>query len=218
MFDPIDSHAQLKLNRCCQALQKNHFEVYRADDSLEAGTIFRDRILPTLEVRVVSWGDSMTMQATGVQDTIRAAPAIRIIETFDQRVSPQERLERRRQALLADLFLTGSNAVTETGKLVNLDMVGNRVAGITFGPAIVVLFIGRNKIVPTLEDALQRIKAFAAPTNAIRHPDLKTPCTETAMCSDCRSPDRICNSWCITEKSWPKGRIKIILINQDLGL
>jgi L-lactate utilization protein LutB len=127
-------------------------------------------------------------------------------------------LERRRQALLADLFFTGSNAVTETGLLVNLDMVGNRVAGITFGPKHVVLFIGRNKIVPTLDDAMQRVKNYAAPANAIRHPGLKTPCMKTAVCMDCSSPDRICNTWCITEKCFPKGRIKIILVNQDLGL
>ena len=102
--------------------------------------------------------------------------------------------------------------------LVNLDMVGNRVAGITFGPRHVVLFIGRNKIVPTLDDAMQRVKNYAAPANAIRHPGLKTPCMKTAVCANCSSPDRICNTWCITEKSFPKGRIKIILINQDLGL
>jgi hypothetical protein len=82
----------------------------------------------------------------------------------------------------------------------------------------VVLFIGRNKIVPTLDDAMQRVKNYAAPANAIRHPGSEDPCTKTAVCTDCSSPDRICNTWCITEKCFPKGRIKIILINQDLGL
>jgi hypothetical protein len=160
----------------------------------------------------------MTFLATGVREAITADPGIRMIDPFDPNVSQKERYERRRQALLTDLFFTGSNAVTETGVLVNLDMVGNRVAGITFGPKTVVLFIGRNKIVPTLDDAMHRVKNYAAPTNAIRHPGLKTPCMKTAVCMDCSSPDRICNTWCITEKSFPKGRIKVILINQDLGL
>lgn len=160
----------------------------------------------------------MTFLASGVLDSIKADPAIRLIDPFDAHTSQQERWERRRQALLADLFFTGSNAVTETGMLVNLDMVGNRVAGLTFGPQTVVLFIGRNKIVPTLDDAMQRIKNVAAPANAIRHAGLKTPCRKTVVCANCSSPDRICNTWCITQKSFPKGRIKIILINQDLGL
>lgn len=160
----------------------------------------------------------MTLAATGVLDTMRADPRIRMIETFDPEVTWEERNERRRQALLADLFFTGSNAVTETGVLVNLDMVGNRIAGLTFGPKHVVLFIGRNKIVPTLDDAIRRVKQIAAPANAIRHPGLKTPCERTALCADCKSPDRICNTWCITEKCFPKGRINVVLINQDLGL
>ena len=218
MPDPIDTYRQLRLERCRRALVKNKFEVFMASDVQDAGTLFRERILAPLEVNVASWGDSMTLQATGVLDTIRVDPGIRMIETFDTTISQEERLERRRQALLSDLFLSGSNAVTETGLLVNLDMVGNRVAGITFGPKTVVLFIGRNKIVPPLDDAMARVRNIAAPANAIRHPGLKTPCTKTALCTDCSSPDRICNTWCITEKSFPAGRIKIILINQDLGL
>ena len=126
-------------------------------------------------------------------------------------------MERRREAILVDLFFTGTNAVTESGMLVNLDMIGNRVGGITFGPQHVVLMVGRNKIVANLEDAMVRIKNYAAPTNAMRH-GKKTPCIKTSYCMDCKSPDRICNVWTIHEKSHPKGRIKVILINRDLGL
>jgi hypothetical protein len=218
MTDPIDTCWQLRLERCRQALKKNNFEVFMAADTQSAGAIFLNDILPGIEVETAAWGDSMTMLATGVLDAVRSDPGIQLIDPFDPQVSPEERLERRRQALLTDLFFTGSNAVTETGLLVNLDMVGNRVAGLTFGPKTVVLFIGRNKIVATLDDAMARVKDYAAPANAIRHPGLKTPCTKTAVCTDCSSPDRICNTWCITEKCFPEGRIKIILINQDLGL
>lgn len=214
----MDTYWQLKLERCRQALEKNNFEVFVASDTKFAGEVFRDRIRPTISVKTVSWGDSMTLKATGVMDDLRAEPDIRTIETFDPQITQKERIGRRRQALLADLFLTGSNAVAETGMLVNLDMVGNRVAGLTFGPKLVVLFIGRNKIVPTVADAMQRVKHLAAPANAIRHPNLKTPCMKTGVCMDCSSPDRICNTWCITEKCFPKGRIKIVLIDQDLGL
>ncbi|MFO7716718.1 lactate utilization protein [Desulfosarcina sp.] len=215
---PIDTYWQLHLGKCKQALEKNNFEVFLAAGAQAAGAIFIDEILPGIKPKTVSWGDSLTLAASGVLEAIRADPAIRMIETFDPQASSQERWERRRQALLSDLFFTGSNAVTETGLLVNLDMVGNRVAGITFGPRHVVLFIGRNKIVPTVDEALRRVKNYAAPVNAIRHAGLKTPCMKTAVCTDCSSPDRICNTWCITEKSFPRGRIKVILIDQDLGL
>lgn len=218
MPDPLNTYWPLKLKRCMRALEKNRFEVFMAADVQSARAIFLEDLLPALEVKVAAWGDSMTFLASGVLDSIKADPAIRLIDPFDPHTSQQERWERRRQALLADLFFTGSNAVTETGMLVNLDMVGNRVAGLTFGPQTVILFIGRNKIVPTLDDAMQRIKNVAAPANAIRHAGLKTPCRKTAVCANCSSPDRICNTWCITQKSFPKGRIKIILINQDLGL
>lgn len=218
MPTPIQTYWQLRLEKCKKALGKNNFEVYVTEDPQSARALFFDTILPAIDVTTASWGDSMTLQTTGVLDGIRSNPGIRVIETFDPDVTHEKRIERRRQALMADLFFTGSNAVTETGMLVNLDMVGNRVAGITFGPKQVVLFIGRNKIVPAIDDAIRRVKQIAAPANAIRHTGLKTPCMKTAVCMDCQSPDRICNTWCITEKSFPKGRIKIILINQDLGL
>ena len=120
------------------------------------------------------------------------------------------------------MFITGTNAVTQKGQLVNLDMVGNRVAAITFGPKHVVIMMGRNKIAPDLDSAMDRVRNYAAPVNAIRHhvehPELDPPCVETAVCSNCSSPMRICNTWTITEKSFPPGRIKIVLINEDLGL
>jgi hypothetical protein len=126
-------------------------------------------------------------------------------------------LERRRQALLVDLFITGTNAVTEIGQLVNLDMICNRICALTFGPKWVILLIGRNKLVANLEEAMYRTKNYVAPANSMRL-DKKTPCTKTSYCEECKSPDRICNTWTITEKSFPKGRVKVVLINEDLGL
>ena len=106
--------------------------------------------------------------------------------------------------------------MTETGQLVNLDMIGNRVGALTFGPKNVIILVGRNKIVPDLDEAMFRIKNYAAPVNTMRL-DKKTPCAKTSFCGDCKSPDRICNTWTITEKSFPKKRVIIILINKDLG-
>ena len=115
------------------------------------------------------------------------------------------------------MFLTGTNAVTIKGQLVNLDMIGNRVAGIAFGPKKVVIFIGVNKIIENIDEAINRIKTIAAPLNAKRHAEFKTPCQIIGECIDCKSEKRLCNIWTITEKSYPIGRIKIILINEQLG-
>ena len=201
------------------ALRKNNFEACFAETPEEANGIFFSEILPALKPQTLSWGDSMTMRETKVLDEIPAKhPEISIIKTFDPAYSAEQKLYWRRQALLSDIFLTGSNAVTKSGKIVNLDMVGNRVGAITFGPKNVVLFIGVNKIVDSLEEAFARVRNIAAPKNAIRHTNLKTPCQKTGKCMDCRSADRICNSWTVTAKSFPKNRIKVILINGEFGL
>ena len=135
----------------------------------------------------------------------------------DRSVGREEYVERRSEALLTDSFITGTNAVTESGQLINLDRLGNRVAAITFGPKNVVILLGRNKLVVDLDEAMGRVINYVAPANAMRL-DMKTPCVKTSYCEDCSSPDRICTTWTITEKSYPKGRIKIVVINEDCGL
>jgi len=208
---------QVRLEKCREALEANNFAAFVTEDISQARRIVLEKIFPKTGAQSVSWGDSMTLHVTGVLDALQGYHGLHIIKTFEKGVPRSEIIERRRQALLVDFFLTGTNAVTECGKLVNLDMVGNRVAAITFGPKNVVIIVGRNKIVPDIASAMFRIKDCAAPLNAIRH-DFKTPCAVTSRCRVCKSPDRICNTWMITEKSFPKGRIKVILINEELGL
>ena len=208
---------EARLQDCKAALEKNNFDAFIAQTPANAARIVLDQILPQIDVKSVSWGDSLTLHETGILELFREDPAIDLIETFDGKASRTEIIERRRKALLADLFFSGTNALVESGMLVNLDMIGNRVGGMVFGPKWVVVIVGRNKIVADLEQAMERIKKLAAPANAIRH-EQKTPCVKTAYCMECSSPARICNVWTIHEKSYPKGRIKVILINQDLGL
>jgi len=218
MAEPIDYYWDKRIEKCMEALKKNNFDVYRADRLDDVNAVILQEIFPKIDFKTVSWGDSMSMLSSGILAEVERMPDVNLIKTFEQGVAREEILERRRQALLADVFLTGSNAVTECGKLVNLDMVGNRVAGLVFGPLHVILVVGRNKIVTDVQDAMKRVKEYSAPLNAIRHPGWKTPCVKTSYCVDCKSPDRICNTWTITEKSYPKGRVKVILVNQDLGL
>ena len=218
MEKPIANYWKLRLTDLKAALESNNFEVFLADDRHAACNIVLDDIIPDLKARSISWGGSMTfLAAEGLFDRLKENNELEVLDTFDKSIPAEESLERRRQALLVDLFITGTNAITETGQLVNLDMIGNRIGALTFGPKWVIILVGRNKLVANLDDAIYRIKNYVAPTNSMRL-DKKTPCTKTSFCEECNSPDRICNTWTITEKSFPKGRVKIVLINEDLGL
>ena len=217
MDKPVEHYWQIRLKAVKEALEANNFEVFLAADVGEAGKIVKEQILPAVGAKSVSWGGSMTFLATGLYEEIKKMPGLEIFDAFDRSKPAEQVLETRRKSVLADLFITGTNAMTEGGILVNLDMIGNRACSINFGPKHVVILVGRNKIVAELDDAMYRVKNYAAPLNAMRL-DKKTPCVKTSYCEDCKSPDRICNVWTITEKSYPKGRIKVVLINQDLGL
>lgn len=217
MDKAVHQYWHLRLQNLKETLEKNHFEVYEAADVQQAYDLVLYSIIPAISPTSISWGGSMTFVQSGLYSILKKQENFTTIDTYDKKIPPKQLSDRRRQALLVDLFITGSNAITEAGHLVNLDMIGNRVAALTFGPRDVLLLIGRNKIVPNLKAAMQRIKDYAAPANVLRL-DKKTPCSKTARCDECNSPDRICNSWAITEKSFPRGRIKVVLINQDLGL
>jgi L-lactate utilization protein LutB len=216
MENPIENYWKTRLTDLKDTLTENNFEVFVTENTDEAKSIVLEKIVPEIAPKSISWGGSLTYVATGLYDVFKNSNDFNILDTYDKSLSPEKSLERRRQSLLVDLYITGSNAVTETGQLVNLDMIGNRVGALTFGPKNVIILVGRNKIVPDLDDAMFRIKNYAAPVNTMRL-DKKTPCAKTSFCTDCKSPDRICNTWTITEKSFPKKRIKIILINKDLG-
>jgi len=208
---------QLRLESLREQLEQNNFEAVIVQSAQEAARHVTEKMVPRIRPVSVAFGGSMTLGSTGLLDQIASMDGVELISPNAPGISMEEKIELRRQGLLVDLYLTGTNAVTEDGRLVNLDMIGNRVAALTFGPKNVIVFVGRNKIEPDLESAMYRIKDYAAPANAMRL-DCKTPCVKTSECADCKSPGRICNTWTITEKSYPKGRVTVILINEELGL
>ncbi|MBT8764189.1 lactate utilization protein [Desulfohalobiaceae bacterium Ax17] len=212
----LENYWTIKLNEVKENLEANNFEVFLVNNVEEAREVVLQKIWPAITPVSVSWGGSRTFKQTGLYDELKKMD-LKVIDTYVPGLSKDEAMELRRKSLFVDLYVTGTNAITENGALVNLDMIGNRVGAITFGPKFVLVLAGRNKIVPDFEAAVTRIKEYAAPANAMRL-DKKTPCTKTSSCHNCESPDRICNVWTITEKSFPKGRIKIVLINEDLGI
>ena len=116
----------------------------------------------------------------------------------------------------ADFFLSGANAMTEDGIIVNIDGNANRVSCIAQGPKKVVFIVGMNKVCPDVDSARKRARNVAAPINAQRF-GLSTPCFKTGSCMDCKSPDTICCQFLITRYSRHKGRIHVILVNENLG-
>jgi len=217
MDHPVRRYWRLRLDHLKERLEKNNFEAHVAADAREAAHLAMEQIIPAAAPESISWGGSMTFATSGLYNSLKKSGAYTLLDTFDKTITASDLYERRRQALLCDLFITGTNAITEEGQLVNLDMLGNRVGALTFGPKVVIVMAGRNKLVSDLDAAMNRIKEYAAPANVMKL-EKKTPCAKTGQCHDCSVPDRICNHWTITEKSFPTGRIKIILINQDLGL
>jgi len=216
MDRPIENYWKARLDHLKEELEANNFEVYVAANGAEAKEIVQKDIIPQSGAERISWGGSKTATDVGLIQALKADKNLEFLDPFEKGIPLDDSLERRRQAFLADLFITGTNALTETGHLVNLDRTGNRVAAITFGPKTVVILVGRNKIVSDLDEAFLRVKDYAAPLVAMRI-KAKAPCVKTAVCEECRSPERVCNAWGIVEKSYPQGRIKVVLINQSMG-
>jgi L-lactate utilization protein LutB len=214
--EPITHYWSKRLEQLKETLEENNFDVFLVDTAKEAGACVIHDIIPKTEAKSISWGGSITCEAAGLPQNLIGRENLKLIDPFPENASFEEMMDLCRQALLVDLFFMSTNAVTETGILVNLDGWGNRVAALTFGPKYVAVLIGRNKIVSDLDEAMFRVKNYAAVVNAIAL-DMKTPCAKTSYCDDCKSPDRICTYWTLTEKSFPKGRIKVVLINEDLG-
>lgn len=213
---PVQSYWDIKLGEIKEVFEDNGYTTHVAKNSKAAASLVLDKILPQLKPSSISFGGSMTVVDSGLFDQVKQIKQAKVIDTYDTKPSMEERIERRRQALLTDVFITSANAITEEGELVNLDGTGNRVAAMAFGPRNVIVLVGRNKLCVDLDAAVSRIKEYAAPVNAMRL-KRKTPCAVTGKCSNCSSKDRICSVWSITERSSPKGRIHVVLINEDLG-
>ena len=162
----------------------------------------------------VGFGGSTSITQIGVFGPLRERGTT-LLDLTAPSESPFDELMR--QTLHADVLLTSSNAVTLDGKLVNIDGIGNRVAGMIFGPKKVVVVIGMNKIVHDVNEAIDRIKNVIAPYHA-RTLGLKTPCTAKLRCTDCKSPGRICNVTTIIDKKPILSDIAIVLVGEDIGL
>lgn len=202
-----------QVERTIQALIKNNFEALYVSDSKAALEEVMKRIPEGTKVGV---GGSVTLTQIGLLDALKNRK-IELIWPFQQAKSDEERLELIRKSFSADIFLSSTNAVTEDGRLFNVDASGNRVGAMFIGPKKTIVVCGVNKIVKDLEAAEKRLKEWAAPQNAKRL-GRKTPCAETGICSDCSSPDRICNIHVVLVKKPARTDVMVILVGENLGI
>lgn len=193
-------------------LKSRHFDAYYCATKEEA-------LAKALELipkgATVGWGGVMSAHEIGLIKALNEGDYNAIDR--DQYVTPEEKLQAAKDSMFADVFLTGANALSLDGEMVNIDGTGNRVAAIVYGPKEVLVIAGMNKVVDTLEDAVTRARTVAAPLNQQRFL-LNNPCTATGTCADCKSETCICNQILITRHCRPVGRIKFILVGEDLGL
>ena len=164
----------------------------------------------------VGFGGSMSIVSLGVEQILQEQGK-EILNHSSAAFSRDERLEVMRRQLTCDLFLSGSNALTLNGELVNIDATGNRVAAMFFGPRKVIVVVGRNKLVDgTPHDAIVRVKAWATPPNSKRL-NFKTPCATAGFCSDCNSPDRLCRVTTIIDRKPRFTDLHVLVVNTDMG-
>ena len=150
----------------------------------------------------ISWGGSMSVNEIGLKEAV--CQGNYHVYNRDTALTPEDKRKIELAAYDCDYFLTSANAITEDGIMINIDGHSNRV------------IIGMNKVTHDVDSAMSRARNEAAPINAQRF-NLSTPCCKTGACFDCKTPDTICCQILITRYSKTPQRIKVILVNEDLG-
>lgn len=206
------THEQ-KCRKTVASLEKNGFTARFCATQQEAAEYI---VAEATDAASVGFGGSMSVVALGVEQVLREQGKEILNHAFPG-LSREERVAVMRRQLTCDLFLSGSNAVTLNGELVNIDATGNRVASMIFGPRKVIVVAGRNKLVEgTVQDAIYRVKNRATPPNA-RRLNFNTPCSVSGSCSNCNSPDRICRATTIIDRKPRMTDFHVLVVNTDLG-
>ncbi len=210
-----------RIARTVKALERNNMLACYCETSADACEKVREFIS---DGDVIACGGSVTLKQSGVIDII-GSEKYKYIKRMG--INDEDSERRVREAFSADVYFASANAVTVNGEIYNVDGNGNRVAAIIFGPKSVVLIVGKNKIVDSLDEAVMRVKKYAAPPNTVRL-DKNTYCKENGECiscgnasadmtAGCKSPDRICCSYTVLGQQRVKNRIKVIIVGEDLG-
>jgi hypothetical protein len=201
--------AKSNINNVVKSLRNNNFKVEYFEKAKDAVPVILDLIPVDASIEMAG---SASVTQLGLLDMLRRR-GNKGLDLSNTRESFLEEMRKNRR----DVLLVSANAVTLDGKLVNTDGMGNRVAGMFFGVKKVILLVGANKIVRDVPEALERVQKVIAPYHA-KYIGMNTPCASTGECSDCDSPQRICNITTILSKKPPTVDFIIILVGEDLGL
>lgn len=205
-------HNQTVARDIVEVLNKKKYVATYAENFEEARKLVLDMIPEGVSIGI---GGSITLTEMGLIDTFREGN-YRLIDRYEPGITWQEVGNRYKEALHADYFVTGTNAITRNGELVNVDSSGNRVAAMIYGPSKVVIVAGVNKVVDDLEEAMKRLKKIA-PLNCKRL-NHQTPCRETGYCCDCSTQHRMCNFTGIIHHGMKiEDRINIIVVAEEAG-
>lgn len=212
MHELVQWHNNVLGQRTVETLTKHNFSAYYFADRKEAVAQIMELIPPGATVGL---GGSRTGIELGLWELL-AGRGHEIFNHNQEGLTPEERVEKRYKQLTCDVFLSGANAITLAGEIVNRDAFGNRVAAMMFGPKKVIIIAGTNKIVKDIEEADKRIKMYAAPMNVKRY-EMKNPCLKTGECMDCNSSTRACNITTVLSRRPPLTDIHIVILGEDLG-
>ena len=212
MATPKEKYYEKRGNILVKNLQSRHFEAYYCANKEEA---LKKALELIPEGSCVGWGGAMSCEEIGLMKALHAGNYRPMDRSLAK--SPEEREQMMRDMLFSDVFLTGANGLSLDGQMVNIDGTGNRAAAIIYGPKHVIVVAGMNKVEDSLEDAVTRARTVAAPMNNQRF-DNDNPCSVTGTCGNCKNLTCICHQIVITRHCRPAGRIKFILVGEDLGL
>lgn len=206
------SISQTVLDNIISNLEKRNMKGYFVENIPQLISLIKE-LVP--ENSIVGCGDSTTLKEAGIYNFFRNNNFL-FLDKYKENLTKEEKREIYIKNFSADTFISGANAITEDGKIFNIDGNGSRVAPIIYGPKQVIIVAGINKVVPDLDHAVHRARQIAAPLDAVR---LKknTPCAKLGYCIDCRHPERICNSFVAIEGQFLKNRIKVIIIDKNMG-
>ena len=202
-----------QVERTINELKKNNFEALFVPNSKAA---LEEVMKQIPDGSTVGVGGSVSLAQTGILEALGKRD-VHLIWPSQQAKNMEERQELIRKSFSSDIFLSSTNAITEDGKLFNVDAFGNRVGAMFVGPRKTVIVAGVNKIVKDLAAAEKRVREWVAPQN-IKRLNRKTPCAETGVCADCSSPDRICNIYVTLAKRPSRTDIVVILVGEKLGI
>lgn len=201
-----------KILRTIEAINKNNMNGYLVNTKEELIEKIKELVK---ENSTVSCGGSMSLFETGVIEHLRSG-RYKFLDRYEEGLSREEITKIFKESFFADAYFASSNAVTEDGKLYNVDGNGNRVAAMLFGPEKVILVVGVNKIVSNIEEAIKRNKEISAPANAKRL-DKMTPCSKVGYCMKCKGNDKICREFTVISSQINKDRIHVIFMNENIG-